>query len=235
MSGGVPLKAIQAGGPLAGYLPGSLLNELSLERESFVPHGALVGSGGIVFVGDGLAARSTSTRLFADFLEDESCGRCTTCHGGNQRMTEIFRRIQVGGGRREDRPQPRAGGQHAAVLELRARHGQPDDHAQHAALLQRRVRGARPRRPRARRCAASGLSRYRVVDQTDPRLPRAQAICPTGAVVQGAEGYRIEDSACIRCGACEELAPRGIALEAAPRGVAIPLEPAYGSPGQRQR
>ena len=36
------------------------------------------------------------------FLEDESCGRCTTCHGGTQRTTEILRRIQRGGGRESD-------------------------------------------------------------------------------------------------------------------------------------
>ena len=46
VSGGAALKAVQAGGPLAGYLPGELLDELLLEPASFAPHGALVGSGG---------------------------------------------------------------------------------------------------------------------------------------------------------------------------------------------
>ena len=97
IAGGGELKAIQAGGPLAGYLPGRLLDELRLERESFLPHGALVGSGGVLFIGEGSCSVELN-ELFAWFLEDESCGRCTTCHGGNQRMTEIFRRTAAGGG-----------------------------------------------------------------------------------------------------------------------------------------
>src|SRR5690606_31911601 len=99
---GGQLKAIQAGGPLAGYLPGRLLDSLALAREPFAANGALVGGGGMVFVGDGACSIDLNA-LFADFLEDESCGRCTTCHHGNQRMTEIFRRIGDGDGRREDR------------------------------------------------------------------------------------------------------------------------------------
>ena len=233
MSRGVALKAIQAGGPLAGYLPGRLLNELSLEREAFVPHGALVGSGGIVFMGTDTCSIDINS-TFADFLEDESCGRCTTCHGGNQRMTEIFRRIQVGGGRREDRHSLELVGN--TLQYSNCVHGQASPTIMRNTLrffadeYEAHVHGGTCE---ALRC--TGLSRYRVVDQTDPRLPRAQAICPTGAIVAEGGTYRIEDSACVRCGACEELAPRGIALEAAPRGVALPVEAPYGSPGQRQR
>ena len=47
-------------------------------------------------------ASSTCCTQYEWFLEDESCGRCTTCHGGTQRMVEILRRIQRGGGRESD-------------------------------------------------------------------------------------------------------------------------------------
>ena len=233
MSGGMPLKAIQAGGPLAGYLPARLLPELAIERETFVPHGALVGSGGIVFIGTDTCSVDINA-TFADFLEDESCGRCTTCHGGNQRMTEIFRRIQLAGGRREDRHNLELVGN--TLQYSNCVHGQASPTIMRNTLrffsdeYEAHVSGGKCE---ALRC--SGYARYRVVDQSDPRLPRAQAICPTEAIVQDAEGYRILDERCIRCGACEELAPRGIALEAAPAGTPVPREPAYGSPGHRQR
>src|SRR5207248_1247551 len=58
----------------------------------------------------------------------------------------------------------------------------------------------------ALRC--EGLTRFRVVDQSDPRLADAAAICPTGAVQSNEAGYRIDDALCIRCGACTDLAPR---------------------------
>ncbi len=233
MSGGMPLKAIQAGGPLAGYLPARLLSELTLERETFVPHGALVGSGGIVFIGTDTCSVDINA-TFADFLEDESCGRCTTCHGGNQRMTEIFRRIQLAGGRREDRHNLELVGN--TLQYSNCVHGQASP-----TIMRNTLRffsdeyEAHVHNGTCEALRCTGFSRYRVVDQTDPRLPRAQAICPTEAITEDAEGYRILDERCIRCGACEELAPRGIALEAAPAGTPVPRERAYGSPGGRQR
>ncbi len=226
--GGGPLKAIQAGGPLAGYLPGSLLDELALERAPFARHGALVGAGGVVFVGAGACSIDLNA-LFAQFLEEESCGRCTTCHHGNQRMTEIFERIGRGGGRAGDRHNLELLG--GSLQYSNCVHGQASPTIMRntlrffAAEYEAHVRDGRCE---ALRCA--GLVRFRVADQSDPRLADAAAICPTEAVLQdvpsegmdGAAGYRIDDAACIRCGACAELAPRGIVREAAPAGVAQP-------------
>ena len=62
-----------------------------------------MGAGGIVFIGHGTHILVLN-ELFSEFVEDESCGRCTTCHGGNQRQTEIIRRIMDGNGRKEDAP-----------------------------------------------------------------------------------------------------------------------------------
>ena len=61
----------------------------------------MMGSGGIVWVSD-RTHLIILNEYISEFVEEESCGRCTTCHGGNQRMTEIFRRIMSGNGRRED-------------------------------------------------------------------------------------------------------------------------------------
>ena len=233
--GGAALKAIQAGGPLAGYLPGALLDELTLERESFVPHGALVGSGGIVFVGEGACSVDLNA-LFADFLEDESCGRCTTCHGGNQRMTEIFRRTAAGGGRAEDRHSLELLGE--ALQYSNCVHGSASPTIMRNTLrlfareYEAHVAGAGCE---ALRCA--GFTRFRVVDQSDPRIPQALAICPTGAIERDEQSgqHAVVDAACVRCGACVEVAPRGIAREAAPPGTAVAAPPLAGPPGALQR
>jgi NADH:ubiquinone oxidoreductase subunit F (NADH-binding) len=103
--GGAPegrgFKALQPGGPLLGIMPPSSL-DLALEPEVFREAGmAAMGGGGLVFLDDSACIVDLCAQ-FEWFLEDESCGRCTTCHGGTQRMVEILRRIQRGGGRESD-------------------------------------------------------------------------------------------------------------------------------------
>ena len=86
----------------------------------------------------------------------------------------------------------------------------------------------------AGRCEAlvcAGLTRFRITDQSDPRLADAQAICPTGAVVGNPGNRSIDDAACIRCGACMDLAPRAIRKEAAPVGTALPNRAPANPPG----
>jgi len=227
------LKAIQAGGPLAGYLPGRLLDSLALAREPFAANGALVGGGGMVFVGEGACSIDLNA-LFADFLEDESCGRCTTCHGGNQRMTEIFLRIGDGDGRREDRHNLELLGN--TLLYSNCVHGQASPTIMRNTL--RFFESEYEAHVHDGTCEAlrcGGLTVYRVVDQSDPRLPEAAAICPTGAIQSDDGGYRVDDALCIRCGACTDVAPRGMGREPAPIGVEQPERRPYGSPGMRQR
>ena len=205
------LKAIQPGGPLAGYLPGRLAAELVLERESFAAHGALIGAGGIVFVGEDASSLELNA-MFAEFLEDESCGRCTTCHHGNQRMTEIFRRVLAGGGRPEDGHNLELIGE--ALQYSNCVHGSASPTIMRNTLrffedeFEAYVAAADPR------LEGRGFVRFRVVDQDDPRLAAAQAICPVEAIGGSPDGgYTLDEATCVRCGACHELAPRGIARE----------------------
>jgi NADH:ubiquinone oxidoreductase subunit F (NADH-binding) len=225
---GGELKAIQPGGPLIGYLPASVLDRLTLERAPFSAQGAGLGGGGIVFVGPDNCSVDLNV-LFAEFVEEESCGRCTTCHHGNQRMHEIFQRISDGRGRAEDRHALELVGEtlqfsncahgqlSPTIMRNTLRHFQAEYDAHIAGNCE------------ALRCA--GLTRFRVVDQSDPRLADAQTICPTEAIVGGPGERRVLDERCIRCGACTDLAPRGIAREAAPVGTALPPRRPADPPG----
>jgi NADH:ubiquinone oxidoreductase subunit F (NADH-binding) len=60
-----------------------------------------LGGGGICFF-DQHSCILDLCEFFLGFCEDESCGRCTTCHGGTQRAVELVRRIRAGGGRDAD-------------------------------------------------------------------------------------------------------------------------------------
>ena len=205
------LKAIQPGGPLAGYLPARIAEQLLLEREPFAAQGALIGSGGIVFMGEEANSIELNV-MFSEFLEDESCGRCTSCHHGNQRMTEVFRRVLAGGGRAEDRRNLEGLGE--ALQYSNCVHGTASPTIMRNTLrffgeeFDAYVAAADPA------LAGRGFLRFRVVDQDDPRLEAAKEICPVEAIRGSPRGgYALDDALCIRCGACHDLAPRGIARE----------------------
>lgn len=100
LSGTLPLKGFQPGGPLSGILPASDIG-LTLTLDPYKERGMFLGSGGVVFF-DQSACILDMCLFFLGFCEDESCGRCTTCHGGSQRAVEIMRRIRNGGGRDVD-------------------------------------------------------------------------------------------------------------------------------------
>lgn len=222
------LKSIQAGGPLAGYLPGRFIETLTLERQAFQPLGALMGGGGIVFVGHEACSIDLNV-LYAEFVEEESCGRCTTCHGGNQRMHEIFRRIGDGGGRTEDRYNLERVGQ--SLQYSNCVHGQASPTIMRNTLRYFEAEYADHVAGKCEALRCAGLTRFRIVDQSDPKLADAQAICPTGAVTGNPGNRSIDDAACIRCGACTDLAPRAIARQAAPARTAMPARQPANPPG----
>ncbi|RLT37668.1 MAG: NADH-quinone oxidoreductase subunit F [Chloroflexi bacterium] len=219
---GQQLKAIQSGGPLGSMLPAREVPNLSMENVPFSALDALMGGGGIVFLGDQVCTIHMA-EMFTQFVEEESCGRCTTCHGGNQRQTEIIRRTIAGDGRHEDR--------HNLALIDRTLQFSNCVHGQFSPKIVRNTlrffSEEYERHSAGRTCDAlecEGLIRFRVTNQSDPRLVEAQEICPTAAIIGGPGARRVDDALCIRCGACTDVAPNALVREAkpaTPRVVAI--------------
>jgi NADH-quinone oxidoreductase subunit F len=203
------LKAIQPGGPLGGIL-GADAASLALEPEPFREKGVLMGSGGLILFDDRTCIVDM-VLYFLGFVEDESCGRCTTCRQGAQRMVEILRRIAHGGGREEDLDLIRLLGN--TMRWANCVHGQAGPTAALNAMqyfMPEIETHIRERRCPAGACA--GLVRYDVAKPPAPELEAAAAICPTGAFVRIDGGYAIDQAKCIRCGACKEQAPEAIAV-----------------------
>ena len=219
---GQQLKAIQSGGPLGSMLPAREVPNLSMENAPFSALDALMGGGGIVFLSDRVCTIHMA-EMFTQFVEEESCGRCTTCHGGNQRQTEIIRRTIAGDGRHEDR--------HNLALIDRTLQFSNCVHGQFSPKIVRNTlrffSDEYERHSAGRTCDAlecEGLIRFRVTNQSDPRLAEAQDICPTAAVIGGPGARSVDDALCIRCGACTDVAPNALVREAkpaTPRMVAI--------------
>jgi NADH-quinone oxidoreductase subunit F len=212
MGGGPPdgreLKGIQPGGPLSGVIPASDV-DIPLEPDPYRERGVLMGSGGLVIL-DNTNCIVDLCIYFEWFAEDESCGRCTTCFAGTRRMLEILRRISRGRGRLAD----------LELIKLLGRIAQNANcfHGQGAPTavmsMFRFFEDELLEHVQRKRCPARvcrGLVRYEVTHQSE-LLPKAEAICPTNAVVRDNGTYRIDQAKCIKCDACREQAPYAISV-----------------------
>ena len=90
-------KAVQLGGPSGGCIPEHLSNTI-VDYDSVNSTGAIMGSGGMVVM-DETTCMVDMARFFLDFTKKESCGKCTFCRIGTQRMLEILTRITHGEGK----------------------------------------------------------------------------------------------------------------------------------------
>ena len=93
-------KAVQLGGPSGGCIPEEHLDTIC-EYEAIVKAGAIMGSGGMIVMDDSTCMVDMA-RFFMDFVQDESCGKCTPCREGTRRMLQILEKITEGKGEPED-------------------------------------------------------------------------------------------------------------------------------------
>jgi NADH-quinone oxidoreductase subunit F len=104
VGGGIPkgkkFKAVQLGGPSGGCVPVQYLNT-PVDYESIVKLGAIVGSGGMIVMDEDKCVVDVA-RFFLEFCKEESCGKCTPCRVGTQKMLEILTRICNGEGQEGD-------------------------------------------------------------------------------------------------------------------------------------
>ncbi|MCD6273120.1 MAG: SLBB domain-containing protein [Deltaproteobacteria bacterium] len=102
--GGIPgqkgFRAVQIGGPSGGCLPDAFL-DTSIDFDSLTEAGAMMGSGGMVVMGEDSCVVDVS-RYFLDFTQKESCGKCTFCRIGTRHLLSILERITKGEGREGD-------------------------------------------------------------------------------------------------------------------------------------
>jgi NADH:ubiquinone oxidoreductase subunit F (NADH-binding) len=91
---GKKIKAIQTGGPSGGCIPRDLFN-LPIDYESLKQAGSIMGSGGMIVM-DEDTCMVDFARYFINFLQAESCGKCSSCREGTQRMFEILTDITEG-------------------------------------------------------------------------------------------------------------------------------------------
>jgi len=224
---GRQFKAVQIGGPSGGCLPAELL-DTPIEYETLTQAGAMVGSGGLVVLDDRTCMVDLA-RFFLNFTRNESCGKCSPCREGTQRMLELLTRICAGRGSMDDvaRLEELAGvvkdtalcglGQTAPNPVLSALRYFRDEFMAHVV---------------DKTCPA-GVCRALVVYHIDAALCKGCGLCvkacPAAAIAgERKEPHVIDSSRCQCCGACEAACPAGAVISAG-------RPPAAGSGGAPTR
>jgi NADH-quinone oxidoreductase subunit F len=196
-------KAVQMGGPSGGCVPESLADVL-IDYDSLAASGAIMGSGGMVVMDESTCMVDVA-RYFLNFIQSESCGKCTFCRIGTKRMLEILTRITEGKGVEEDiaeledlaakvKVSSLCGlGQTApnpVLTTLRYFRPEYDDHI-------------RNKRCTAKKCKA--LIRFGVLADACTGCMMCAKVCPTKAARgESKKVHTIDQDTCIRCGLCYE-------------------------------
>ncbi|MDD4004417.1 MAG: NADH-ubiquinone oxidoreductase-F iron-sulfur binding region domain-containing protein, partial [Elusimicrobiaceae bacterium] len=91
---GYEFKGVQVGGPSGGCLTKNHL-DIEIDYESLKKVGAMMGSGGLVVM-DEHTCMVDVARFFMDFIQRESCGKCTPCREGTLQMLGMLDEITSG-------------------------------------------------------------------------------------------------------------------------------------------
>jgi NADH-quinone oxidoreductase subunit F len=200
---GKAFKAVQMGGPSGGCLP-ERLADTPIDYDSLTKAGAIMGSGGMVVM-DSSTCMVDMARFFLNFVQNESCGKCTFCRVGTRRMLEILERITQGKGRQGDvelLEELAANVKRGSLCGL----GQTSPNPVLTTL--RYFRDEYEAHINEKRCPAKAcraLISYLISDATCNGCGVCKRICPVSAISgERRQPHVIDQSMCTRCGLCQE-------------------------------
>jgi NADH:ubiquinone oxidoreductase subunit F (NADH-binding)/(2Fe-2S) ferredoxin len=97
---GLPVKAIQTGGPSGGVIPKEHF-DTPVSYEHLSELGSIMGSGGLIVMEEGDSMVDIA-KFYLGFCVDESCGKCAPCRHGGKQMLVLLEKISEGRGEPSD-------------------------------------------------------------------------------------------------------------------------------------
>jgi NADH-quinone oxidoreductase subunit F len=215
IGGGIPngkkFKAVQTGGPSGGCIPEQFL-DTPVDFDELTKLGSMMGSGGMIVMDEDTCMVDVA-RYFVEFLKGESCGKCTPCREGINRMSEILTNITQGKGKKEDLDTLE---DLAGVLSAGALCALGQTAANPVMSTLKYFRDEYITHIEQKKCPA-GVCRELVQYSIDPEkcvgCLRCLRACPTGAISgEKREPHTLNQGLCIKCGACYDVCKFGAVI-----------------------
>ena len=201
---GKRLKAVQTGGPSGGCIPASLL-DTQVDFEKLTEIGSMMGSGGMIVMDEGTCMVDLA-RYFVKFLTEESCGKCTPCREGLDRMLDILTRIVEGKGRDGDIELLEELG---VVLKEASLCGLGKTAANPVLSTIRYFRDEYEAHIKEKRCPAGvcrALITYIIDEEKCTGCGACAKACPQNAITgEKKQPHKINTDKCIKCGICRTV------------------------------
>ena len=203
---GKRFKAVQTGGPSGGCIPSEHL-DARVDFDELTKLGSMMGSGGMIVMDEDTCMVRVA-RYFTEFLQKESCGKCTPCREGLAQMLHILNRITGGDGDVGDVEEL---GVLAELLEGTALCALGKTAANPILSTIRYFREEYDAHILDRRCPAKecrGLFRYKIDEKACKACGICLKNCPEDAIT-GEEKvpHVINQEKCTLCGTCWEKCP----------------------------
>lgn len=211
IAGGAPegkkIKAIQIGGPSGGCIPESLF-DTPVDYESLTKVGSMMGSGGMIFMDEEDCVVDTA-RFFLDFVQKESCGKCTMCRIGTLQLLQIMNRIVKGEAEKADLNTLK---DLAEDVKIGSLCGLGKSAPNPILTTLRYFYDEYLAHVEEKRCPAlvckDLIAYYILPDKCDRACEHCKLTCPTEAIAgeKGHPKYILQEK-CVKCGTCMRVCP----------------------------
>ena len=204
--GGKKFKAVQIGGPSGGCLTEEHL-DISMDYDSLIKAGAMVGSGGLVVMAEDTCMVEVA-RFFMNFTKNESCGKCVPCREGTKNLLKILEKIVAGKGEMEDLDRLE---QLALTVKDGSLCGLGKTAPNPVLSTLKYFRDEYIAHIRDHKCPAGVCTAMKKI-QINPELckgcTKCARTCPVGAIEGTVKNpHKIDQSKCIKCEACLNACP----------------------------